>query len=246
MSEPKVVIAGTGRAGTTLLVQILTQLGLDTGFEKDAAVDPKARAGLEFDVRAGNAPRIVKDPKLSTRLRAVLTSGDVDIEHVIIPIRDLDVAAASRVRVSGYGRHLGVPGGMRDTNRGHDQRAVLARIFYELMWTLVEYDVPYTFLLFPRFASDADYLAEKLAWLTPDASVDDFRSAIAHCTDTALITQSALSRNERRRVRFGRAYTVLVTLPLNGARRLARLARAKSASRSAPVVTARDGESREP
>ena len=29
--EPKIVITGTGRAGTTLLVSVLTHLGLDTG-----------------------------------------------------------------------------------------------------------------------------------------------------------------------------------------------------------------------
>jgi hypothetical protein len=222
VSEPKVVIAGTGRAGTTLLVRILTQLGLDTGFGTNAAVDPSARSGLELGRLAGNTPRIVKNPAFSTSLRAVLTRGDVEIERVIIPMRDLDVAAASRVRVSQYGRRLGVSGGMWHTNRANNQRDVLANVFYELMWTLVEFDVPHTFLAFPRFASDPDYLAEKLAWLAPTKSVDDFRCAIALCTDTTLITQSGLSEDERRRARFGTAYATLVAVPLNRLRRFVR------------------------
>jgi hypothetical protein len=227
VTEPKVVIAGTGRAGTTLLVQILTQLGLDTGFATDAALDTHARAGLEL-VTLVDAPRIVKNPALSTNLRGVLERGDVAIEHVIVPMRDLDIAAASRVRVSEYGRRPDAPGGMWHTNLGHNQRDALAGVFYELIWTLVEFDVPYTFLAFPRFALDADYLAEKLAWLAPDASVDDFRRAVEHCADPTLITQSALTDDERKRMRLGSAYSLFVAVPLKNARRLLYSARTRA------------------
>jgi hypothetical protein len=209
MSEGKVIIAGTGRAGTTLLVQILTELGLDTGFEKGAPIDQNSRAGLELPTVAPGGPRIVKNPALSTNLRGVLERRRVEIEHVIIPVRDLDVAAASRLRVSQYGRHIGVPGGMWLTNRTESQRDALAVIFYELMLTVAEFDVPHTLLAFPRFASDADYLAEKLAWLAPDATVDDFRRAVAACADPALITQSTLTEDELRRARLGSLYAKL-------------------------------------
>ena len=37
--DPRIVITGTGRSGTTLLVQILTDLGFDTGFSSDAPID---------------------------------------------------------------------------------------------------------------------------------------------------------------------------------------------------------------
>ena len=209
MSDAKVIIAGTGRAGTTLLVQVLTELGLDTGFAKGAAIDTKARAGLELPTVAPNGPRIVKNPALSTNLRHVLERKHVEIEHVIIPVRDLDVAAASRLRVSEYGRRTGVPGGMWLTNRTHGQRDALAVIFYELMWTVAEFDIPHTLLAFPRFASDADYLAAKLAWLAPGATVDDFRRALQTCADPAMITQTTLSDDERRRARMGSAYAAL-------------------------------------
>src|SRR4051812_2282217 len=89
---PKIVITGTGRAGTTLLVQILTDLGFDTGFKLDARINEDARAGLERDILHPNAPRIVKDPGLSRRLRGYLAEGTVAVEHVIVPMRDLDVA----------------------------------------------------------------------------------------------------------------------------------------------------------
>lgn len=48
-----ILIGGTGRAGTTLLVQYFTALGFDTGFTLDQAmqrVDSISRAGLEHSL----------------------------------------------------------------------------------------------------------------------------------------------------------------------------------------------------
>jgi len=43
------VIAGTGRAGSNLLVRFLEHCGLDTGLQ-DVPVNPLARAGLEHSL----------------------------------------------------------------------------------------------------------------------------------------------------------------------------------------------------
>src|SRR3954470_21878481 len=122
--QPKIVITGTGRAGTTLLVQILTDLGFDTGFKVDARISEDARAGLERDITHPEAPRVVKDPGLSRRLGGYLAAGTVKIEHVLVPMRDLDVATASRVRNAKYGaqiRNPAPPGGLMATRRASDQ-----------------------------------------------------------------------------------------------------------------------------
>ena len=104
--DPKIVITGTGRAGTTLLVQILDALGLDTGINTGKLVPfaPGVRAGLECRVDDPDAPRVVKDMTLGFRMQEVLESGKVEIEHVILPTRRLDIAAASRIRAADYGR----------------------------------------------------------------------------------------------------------------------------------------------
>ena len=58
-----VMISGTGRAGTSFLVQLLTNLGLDTGVTPEKMkLDENARAGLEYDIRKADAPYIVKSP----------------------------------------------------------------------------------------------------------------------------------------------------------------------------------------
>ena len=149
----KVVIAGTGRAGTTLLVQILTDLGLDTGFGSDQEIDERVHAGLERGIEAPDAPRIVKNPNLSRRLGSLLDEGRVEIEHVIIPVRDLDIAAASRVRNTKYGADLHTFGGLIGTSKATRRREALALVFYELLYTVARYDLPHTFLMFPRFAA---------------------------------------------------------------------------------------------
>lgn len=52
MGSNQVIISGTGRAGTTFLIQLLTCLGFDTGFANvEAAIDPNCNAGMEWDLR---------------------------------------------------------------------------------------------------------------------------------------------------------------------------------------------------
>ena len=86
------LITGTGRSGTTFLVQLLTQLGQDTGFTDPwpaRYLDPQCNAGMEWNLRAANAPYVVKSPSLCTELETILLGGKVMIEHVLIPVRDL-------------------------------------------------------------------------------------------------------------------------------------------------------------
>jgi|APSaa5957512535_1039671.scaffolds.fasta_scaffold150869_2 hypothetical protein len=92
------IISGTGRTGTTLLVQLFTRLGLDTGFrDKKMIIDPIAKSGLEHHSFTPETPYIIKSPWLCDYLENVVTT--VTIDHAIIPIRDLKSVVASRIRV---------------------------------------------------------------------------------------------------------------------------------------------------
>jgi hypothetical protein len=218
--EPKVVITGTGRAGTTLLVQVLTDLGLDTGFAADAPIDQQTSAGLETGIEAPDAPRIVKNPNLSRRLGELLEAGKVQIEHVIIPIRDLDVAAASRVRNTSYGSDLHTVGGLFGTARATQQREALALIFYELMYTIARYDLPYTLLLFPRFAQDWEYTYEKLSFLAPEVPAARWQEVLEHRASPELIHEEPLTSAERAKTYAGTFYNRGIARPLRGMRRM--------------------------
>ena len=218
--DAKVLITGTGRAGTTLLVQVLTDLGLDTGVDPDAAIDPRAAAGLELPATGAGSPRIVKNPRLSRTLGRLLDEGRIRVEHVIVPIRDLEVATASRVRLTRYGSNLRTWGGLTGTTYATHQRSALARAEYELLYTIARYELPHTFLAFPRFAHDAEYLSRSLGFLDPSLTTEQWQRALAGRVRPELIHESPLSRREQVMTRGGTAYQHLVARPARALHRV--------------------------
>jgi hypothetical protein len=74
-----IIIAGTGRTGTTFLVQYLTELGLGThvarhGFEQ---LDANANAGLEdmpLVATAESLPYVIKGPWIGEYVDEILAS----------------------------------------------------------------------------------------------------------------------------------------------------------------------------
>ena len=164
---PKVVITGTGGPAPRCWCRCSPISGSTPASRPDHRVDERINAGLEFRIESPNAPRIIKDPNLSRRLGGLLDRGEVEVEHVIIPVRDLDVAVASRVRNTKYGSNLHTFGGLFGTARATRQREALALLFYELLYTVARYDIPHTLLLFPRFTEDWEYTYEKLSFLDP-------------------------------------------------------------------------------
>lgn len=184
------IIAGTGRAGTTFLVRYLTALGLDTHLSRrgEAAwLDEEAQAGLEdfpFGPDSNELPYVIKNPMLFEFIDQVLADEAIAVDGVIIPMRDLNEATESRVileRRSMY-EHLpwlgymdkpwesagNVPGGIIHSLNALDEARLLATGFHLLVERLVRANVPFVFLDFPRIVNDADYLYEKLAALVPN------------------------------------------------------------------------------
>ena len=192
------MITGTGRAGTTLLVSVLTRLGLDTGEAEGSLsnVDARTHGGLEVLLDAPDAPRVVKDTTLPFRLAQLLEAGTVSVEHVIVPIRSLDMAAASRLRGSDYGRNIFARGGLWGTVNPVKQRDALAAMLYELVYTIAKFELPLTLLEFPRFTTDWEYTYRALSFLAPDRSADDFRDALAAVVRADLIHDEPLTQKE--------------------------------------------------
>lgn len=179
MSRSHVVISGTGRAGTTFLVNLLTRLGLDTGYQPDTIDFPLgSRSGLEMDIRDPKAPYIVKSPFLCDLAEEVLASS-VRIDHAIIPVRQFEAAAASRIHVqkltTGSPDGKSVWGGLWATDKAAEQADVLRFKFTNLIETLVRHDIPMTFLSYPRLVRDSDYLYRKLGFLLGDIDLERFR-----------------------------------------------------------------------
>lgn len=206
--EPKIIIGGTGRAGTTLLVRILTVAGLDTGFKPrrfQSVEDNLGRAGLERPVRKGNVdrlPQVVKSPQIVDVLPKILAENWFPIGLAILPMRDLAAAAASRVQVRERAIAAGedpalAPGGLWKTDAVENQHWVLAEQFYRTLEPLVAAEVPVVTLSFPRFAKDAEYFDRVLGpALETHFGVDRDRLRAAHaqeCNPTLITGEAAVT-----------------------------------------------------
>jgi hypothetical protein len=163
------LISGTGRAGTTFLVQLLAALGLDIG--TPSPIDAHAQAGLELDLRHPDAPYVVKSPWICDYLDALLCEPtDLVIDQVLIPVRDLYAAAESRrdvVRRAGPGARPDINGGLWHTAEPADQERVLALQLYRLIYACARHEIPVTLLAFPRLVQDATYLYGTLRPVLP-------------------------------------------------------------------------------
>jgi len=194
MSRKHIVITGTGRSGTTFLVQLLTQLGLETGFDlqemESMNYDQNARAGLEYDIRQEGCPYVVKSPWFCDYAMEVLSRDDIRVEHVFVPIRDLYGAAESRRyvvrsdiskasllrRVKKKLKPSGAAGGLWHTNslKPGRQERVLAGKLYELMFALSDTMIPVTLMRYPKIVRDSSYLFRKLKPVLGEICYKDF------------------------------------------------------------------------
>jgi hypothetical protein len=163
-AKSHVLISGTGRAGTTFLVQLLTELGFDTG---KGHYNENCNAGLEHDLRDNNAPFIVKSPHSCDHIENIVNNPDKLIKHLIVPIRDIYSAAESRRNVQRQAQQENplvqdVPGGLWGTSDPLEQESVLAQKLYNLVQVSCAHGIPITFLDFPRLAHDPKYLKGEL------------------------------------------------------------------------------------
>jgi hypothetical protein len=182
MIKHHLIISGTGRAGTTFLVQLFTALRLDTGFDDLASdVFQNCNAGMEWDIRHPDAPYILKSPWLCDYLDDVLENGLIIIDHAIIPVRDLYSAAESRrdvTRRTDAALYSGaIPGGLWHTNRPEQQEAVLVNQLYKMIYTIAKRDIPVTLLYFPRLVLDSEYLYRKIGFALKGVSYERFLEA---------------------------------------------------------------------
>lgn len=182
-SRRHLLISGTGRAGTSFLVRYLTALGLDTHLARRGAAagwSEDAHAGLE-DLPSGadpnSLPYVIKSPWLAFHPESL--GPDVTLDAIIVPVRGLAEAAASRVlnerramlKAQPWMQAQGqawdvwahVPGGVVYSLDATDQARLLAVAFHTIVHHALSHDIPLVLLEFPRLAQDGDYLFARLA-----------------------------------------------------------------------------------
>jgi hypothetical protein len=181
--DNKVIITGPGRSGTTFLMQLLTDLGFDTGFDQESMqVSDLSHAGLEQGLftrphrKAPLTPNyIIKSPLISDNLQLGCEREDLVVDHVYIPIRPIEDVARSRARVSDLAPDH--PGGLDQGLDLEGQMNRTARSLYTLLDTITRYDLPHTFIAFPRLTQEPQYLYQRLQFLCSGIDYVSFRRA---------------------------------------------------------------------
>jgi hypothetical protein len=109
------LVAGTGRAGTSALIRYLTGLGLATHLSKHgeaSSYDDAAEAGLEdipLSRITAELPYVIKSPWSYLFVQEILSDAKIALDAVIVPVRDLISVAASRGVRQLQAVHQGAP-----------------------------------------------------------------------------------------------------------------------------------------
>jgi hypothetical protein len=193
------LIAGTGRSGTSLLVKLLTACGLETDLSRNSVShfwDSDANAGLEtIPVSDGDHPYVVKSPWSYQFIDQLLEDEHILLDAVLIPIRNIAESAASRIIVEMQHIHKqnpdldalsstlcnwgAVPGGVTYSLEPIDQARILGLSLHVLIERLMDHNIPIHFMKFPRFVRDIDYLHSCLSPILPTSIGRDAFHAIA-------------------------------------------------------------------
>jgi len=180
MSKPeRVLITGTGRAGTTFLMRLMTLLKLPTGFSIDKAkrINLPHNAGMELKIHS-NAT-IIKNPIYINDLANINKQYDL---YLIIPIRMVKEVAESRVK-NGNGA-----GGLWNAKDQASQENMLNSCLAKALVDIVCYDLPHVFIDFHRMIKSPEYLFGKLEYVMTKYGV----------TYEAFHTQYVAASNESR------------------------------------------------
>lgn len=168
------IITGTGRAGTTFLVALLTLCGAPTGFDEKevnhTVYGTAAHAGLEVAPEIRNevivctqnpSREIFKGPQLADESSVQRWINAANLHTVIVPLRKMEDAARSREFQTK--NHDPRRGGFIHANSVPSQISYLEHIINYLMWQLSQHlQIETITLSFPEHVLDWKYSYMKL------------------------------------------------------------------------------------
>jgi len=153
----KIYITGTGRCGTTFLIKIFTFLEFDTGFTKETYnkfIFSNCNSGMEKNYN--DTFRIIKNPEIICNITSIIKNPLIKIKKIIIPIRDYNSSAKSRVM------HNKNMGGLWHATDEESQILFYNNIISNYIYCMSKYDIDTIFIDFDRMITDKLYLYNKL------------------------------------------------------------------------------------
>ena len=109
-----------------------------------------------FEKKYNDKNYILKNPSFINNIKQIVNDKNIEIEYFILPIRDYEKSADSRVK---HGRSSG---GLWCAKNKEEQINFYYKIISTYMLYYIQYNIPTIFLDFEKMVSDKDYLFEKL------------------------------------------------------------------------------------
>jgi len=162
----KVLITGTGRCGTTFLIKLFSFLGFNTGYNKDnyeSSINPNCNSGMERNYKDNYY--ILKNPRFMSDIETIVKDKSITIKNIIIPIRDLNNSAKSRVK---NGKQNG---GLWCANDELSQINFYKNILTNYILISTKYDINTIFIDFDRMINDKTYLFYKLKIILDEKNI---------------------------------------------------------------------------
>ena len=163
----KILITGTGRCGTTFLIKLFSFLDFNTGYDRNnynLSIFSNCNSGMEKKYK--DDYHVLKNPTFIMDIENIVNDTTIKIKNVIIPIRDLNISAKSRVK---HGKETG---GLWNANDELSQIEFYKKILTNYIVISTKYDINTIFLDFDKMINDKTYLFNKLKILLDEKNID--------------------------------------------------------------------------
>ena len=164
----KILITGTGRCGTTFLITLFSFLGFNTGYDRNNYknfIFSNCNSGMEKDY--DEEYYIIKNPEFINNIKNIIEDPKIKIKTIIIPIRDYNLSAISRVN-----NGKGVAGGLWNADDEATQIQYYKNIIAEYIYFMTKYDINTIFIDFDKMISDENYLFNKIKNILDEENID--------------------------------------------------------------------------
>ena len=164
----KILITGTGRCGTTFLIKIFSFLDFDTGYNINnykKYIFSNCNSGMEKNYKANHY--ILKNPTFMANIENIVKDKkNITIKTVIIPLRDLEKSAISRVN------HKRGPGGLWNATNKLSQIDYYKKIISNYILISTKYDLNTIFIDFDKMIKNKKYLYNKLKNILDEKNIN--------------------------------------------------------------------------
>jgi hypothetical protein len=163
----KILITELDVVEQLFLIKLFSFLEFDTGYNRNnykSSISSNCNSGMERKYR--EKYYILKSPTFMHNIENIVKDTSIKIKNVIIPIRDLNLSAKSRVK---HGKRHG---GLWNATDELSQIDFYKNILTNYIFISTKYEINTIFIDFDKMINDKTYLFNKLKNILDEKNID--------------------------------------------------------------------------